>query len=138
MFYYNFASRSIKTAALLRFKFSLNTLYFTLVNNIVKLSLSLVLSYGCSAKTSKDATPTKAINNTTNSVMRTFIFFNLQLFQTPTSKRINNFAVYNNFPNNLKTNIQPPSGGCVLKPKDADVRYVEHSQPPSGGCVLKH
>ena len=32
---------------------------------------------------------------------------------------------------------QPPSGGCVLKPKlarRADARYF---QPPSGGCVLK-
>ena len=32
---------------------------------------------------------------------------------------------------------QPPSGGCVLKPKD--VKEMENllSQPPSGGCVLK-
>ena len=34
--------------------------------------------------------------------------------------------------------IQPPSGGCVLKP-----HYMTHAeksdlQPPSGGCVLKH
>ena len=34
--------------------------------------------------------------------------------------------------------IQPPSGGCVLKQgSDASFQGVE-SQPPSGGCVLKH
>ena len=32
---------------------------------------------------------------------------------------------------------QPPSGGCVLKPRSAGVRAAEKSQPPSGGCVLK-
>ena len=33
--------------------------------------------------------------------------------------------------------IQPPSGGCVLKPlmKIKSPAYV--AQPPSGGCVLK-
>ena len=34
-------------------------------------------------------------------------------------------------------NVQPPSGGCVLKP----TRFLPASyllpQPPSGGCVLK-
>ena len=35
-------------------------------------------------------------------------------------------------------NIQPPSGGCVLK-RDLTSRlpHFADSQPPSGGCVLK-
>ena len=33
--------------------------------------------------------------------------------------------------------IQPPSGGCVLKPYLRKSRDPLHSQPPSGGCVLK-
>ena len=40
------------------------------------------------------------------------------------------------FPN--RSNFQPPSGGCVLKPmpyQDLFLRYK--NQPPSGGCVLK-
>ena len=32
---------------------------------------------------------------------------------------------------------QPPSGGCVLKPKQLDARPRYRMQPPSGGCVLK-
>ena len=33
--------------------------------------------------------------------------------------------------------VQPPSGGCVLKPhRFADFGAL-HFQPPSGGCVLK-
>ena len=33
--------------------------------------------------------------------------------------------------------FQPPSGGCVLKPKWW-FRYIRSgNQPPSGGCVLK-
>ena len=33
--------------------------------------------------------------------------------------------------------IQPPSGGCVLKPKSGDEPVLDGPQPPSGGCVLK-
>ena len=32
---------------------------------------------------------------------------------------------------------QPPSGGCVLKRRQAVGRREDFSQPPSGGCVLK-
>ena len=39
---------------------------------------------------------------------------------------------------NLEINLQPPSGGCVLKQiMDNDYAGAE-VQPPSGGCVLKH
>ena len=36
------------------------------------------------------------------------------------------------------SSLQPPSGGCVLKPvlNYNNLNYV--AQPPSGGCVLKH
>ena len=33
--------------------------------------------------------------------------------------------------------IQPPSGGCVLKPDVPDGGGEPDCQPPSGGCVLK-
>ncbi len=33
--------------------------------------------------------------------------------------------------------IQPPSGGCVLKPAHIRQGFIVVSQPPSGGCVLK-
>ena len=33
--------------------------------------------------------------------------------------------------------MQPPSGGCVLKPKIHGSKFVIIRQPPSGGCVLK-
>ena len=33
--------------------------------------------------------------------------------------------------------IQPPSGGCVLKQPYARLRDEIQAQPPSGGCVLK-
>ena len=33
--------------------------------------------------------------------------------------------------------IQPPSGGCVLKPSVVYTCEVSDTQPPSGGCVLK-
>ena len=33
--------------------------------------------------------------------------------------------------------IQPPSGGCVLKPDGATIAPELTVQPPSGGCVLK-
>ena len=33
--------------------------------------------------------------------------------------------------------IQPPSGGCVLKPSRHIGKNRRMSQPPSGGCVLK-
>ena len=34
--------------------------------------------------------------------------------------------------------LQPPSGGCVLKPPVCEQRTHHHRwQPPSGGCVLK-
>ena len=34
--------------------------------------------------------------------------------------------------------IQPPSGGCVLKPKlYLHANHAVSHQPPSGGCVLK-
>ena len=32
---------------------------------------------------------------------------------------------------------QPPSGGCVLKPKYYPAPHKLAIQPPSGGCVLK-
>ena len=32
---------------------------------------------------------------------------------------------------------QPPSGGCVLKPRCIRPQRCETIQPPSGGCVLK-
>ena len=36
-------------------------------------------------------------------------------------------------------NLQPPSGGCVLKLKRwCNVGFAILRQPPSGGCVLKH
>ena len=38
----------------------------------------------------------------------------------------------------LKTKIQPPSGGCVLKHPLSEHSVHHHYQPPSGGCVLKH
>ena len=33
---------------------------------------------------------------------------------------------------------QPPSGGCVLKPRVGVTENFVMFQPPSGGCVLKH
>ena len=33
--------------------------------------------------------------------------------------------------------MQPPSGGCVLKPTMANASVDADLQPPSGGCVLK-
>ena len=33
--------------------------------------------------------------------------------------------------------LQPPSGGCVLKLLIARLRHLRKTQPPSGGCVLK-
>ena len=33
--------------------------------------------------------------------------------------------------------VQPPSGGCVLKPSMLPRNYFRPNQPPSGGCVLK-
>ena len=33
---------------------------------------------------------------------------------------------------------QPPTGGCVLKLRDADDTEAKQIQPPTGGCVLKH
>ena len=38
----------------------------------------------------------------------------------------------------LHFKLQPPSGGCVLKPVTNIARQIQFSQPPSGGCVLKH
>ena len=35
-------------------------------------------------------------------------------------------------------NIQPPSGGCVLKLLLGGRNGAFVNQPPSGGCVLKH
>ena len=32
---------------------------------------------------------------------------------------------------------QPPSGGCVLKPRRRRCHRRQRMQPPSGGCVLK-
>ena len=32
---------------------------------------------------------------------------------------------------------QPPSGGCVLKLFEGQIRIAKLIQPPSGGCVLK-
>ena len=37
----------------------------------------------------------------------------------------------------IKLNIQPPSGGCVLKRLGRIVGAFDGDQPPSGGCVLK-
>ena len=34
--------------------------------------------------------------------------------------------------------VQPPSGGCVLKPRLMTAIAYLIAQPPSGGCVLKH
>ena len=34
--------------------------------------------------------------------------------------------------------VQPPSGGCVLKPGAKVFTVSIACQPPSGGCVLKH
>ena len=34
-------------------------------------------------------------------------------------------------------NVQPPSGGCVLKHMALHINNSIHIQPPSGGCVLK-
>ncbi len=42
------------------------------------------------------------------------------------------------FGTDVDTGIQPPSGGCVLKPCQDITLPVSTSQPPSGGCVLKH
>ena len=36
-----------------------------------------------------------------------------------------------------ETEDQPPSGGCVLKPKIEINPFFKADQPPSGGCVLK-
>ena len=36
-----------------------------------------------------------------------------------------------------QTAIQPPSGGCVLKPDRTRKTAAHQPQPPSGGCVLK-
>ena len=36
-----------------------------------------------------------------------------------------------------KCRIQPPSGGCVLKPLTSIFFLPYIPQPPSGGCVLK-
>ena len=33
--------------------------------------------------------------------------------------------------------VQPPSGGCVLKPVATTALKAFTAQPPSGGCVLK-
>ena len=33
--------------------------------------------------------------------------------------------------------VQPPSGGCVLKPHWVCLLLYMQNQPPSGGCVLK-
>ena len=33
--------------------------------------------------------------------------------------------------------LQPPSGGCVLKPDNIRISPPRVAQPPSGGCVLK-
>ena len=33
--------------------------------------------------------------------------------------------------------MQPPSGGCVLKPRKCSDTGQGQMQPPSGGCVLK-
>ena len=33
--------------------------------------------------------------------------------------------------------MQPPSGGCVLKPYKEYAEFMGMRQPPSGGCVLK-
>ena len=39
---------------------------------------------------------------------------------------------------NVDKLTQPPSGGCVLKPKSALKELLgTDNQPPSGGCVLK-
>ena len=40
-------------------------------------------------------------------------------------------------PDSVKTAIQPPSGGCVLKQDGSLKQVVFDGQPPSGGCVLK-
>ena len=37
----------------------------------------------------------------------------------------------------LRARIQPPSGGCVLKPTICTTVPRHRNQPPSGGCVLK-
>ena len=37
-----------------------------------------------------------------------------------------------------KLTQQPPSGGCVLKQRKPMVCWLWLKQPPSGGCVLKH
>ena len=37
----------------------------------------------------------------------------------------------------LQVGLQPPSGGCVLKPLRYERRSYVYLQPPSGGCVLK-
>ena len=36
-----------------------------------------------------------------------------------------------------KVILQPPSGGCVLKPNNWQSMVSKLLQPPSGGCVLK-
>ena len=38
---------------------------------------------------------------------------------------------------NRKSNKQPPSGGCVLKPDINFATNLKQKQPPSGGCVMK-
>ena len=37
----------------------------------------------------------------------------------------------------FRTVLQPPSGGCVLKPPIQAKHHDQKNQPPSGGCVLK-
>ena len=37
----------------------------------------------------------------------------------------------------MRNAVQPPSGGCVLKPEGYDKVAGYVYQPPSGGCVLK-
>ena len=38
---------------------------------------------------------------------------------------------------NIQNKMQPPSGGCVLKPSMQLNEKRLDLQPPSGGCVLK-
>ena len=37
----------------------------------------------------------------------------------------------------METDMQPPSGGCVLKRRSIHQQVTSSGQPPSGGCVLK-
>ena len=41
------------------------------------------------------------------------------------------------FIEDIAEQIQPPSGGCVLKQKLKIGDITDDFQPPSGGCVLK-